>query len=145
MVVLDTDHLSLLERRPSAEGRNLEARLEERESSLKSTTIITYEEQKRGWMAHASRAKTVAEEIRAYSRLMTHLQSFRSIQVLPFDERAGTEYQRLRRLRLRIGTMDLKIAAIVLAHNATLLSRNLADFRKVPGLKVEDWTIPSET
>ena len=96
-------------------------------------------------MAYASRAKTVAEEIRAYTRLMTHLLSFRSIQVLPFDERAATEYQRLRRLRLRIGTMDLKIAAIVLAHDATLLSRNLADVRKVPGLKVEDWTIPSET
>jgi len=41
--------------------------------------------------------------------------------------------------------MDLKIAAIVLARNATLLTRNLADFRKVPGLKVENWTLPSET
>jgi tRNA(fMet)-specific endonuclease VapC len=144
MIVLDTDHLSLLARRASAEGRSLEARLGRLDSSLKSTTIIPYEEQTRGWMTYASRAKTVAEEIRAYSRLMTHLQSFRSIQVLPFDERAATEYQRLRRLRLRIGTMDLKIAAIVLAHDAALLSRNLADFRKVPGLKVEDWTIPSE-
>jgi tRNA(fMet)-specific endonuclease VapC len=41
--------------------------------------------------------------------------------------------------------MDLKIAAIVLAHDATLLSRNLSDFRKVPGLKVEDWTLTSES
>ena len=39
--------------------------------------------------------------------------------------------------------MDLKIAAIVLANGATLLSRNLSDFRKVPGLKVEDWTLAS--
>ena len=40
-----------------------------------------------------------------------------------------------------IGTIDLKIAAIVLANDATLLRRNLSDFRKVPGLKVEDWTL----
>jgi tRNA(fMet)-specific endonuclease VapC len=35
--------------------------------------------------------------------------------------------------------MDLKIAATAIANNATLLSRNLKDFNKVPGLKVEDW------
>ncbi len=36
--------------------------------------------------------------------------------------------------------MDLKIAAIAMSLGATLLSRNLADFKKVPELKVEDWT-----
>lgn len=36
--------------------------------------------------------------------------------------------------------MDLRIASIVLAHDAALLSANLSDFRKVPGLKVEDWS-----
>ena len=40
---------------------------------------------------------------------------------------------------IRIGAMDLKIASIALANNATLLSRNLKDFGKVPDLKVEDW------
>jgi tRNA(fMet)-specific endonuclease VapC len=35
--------------------------------------------------------------------------------------------------------MDLKIASIVLAHNAMLLSRNLRDFQQVPNLRVEDW------
>ncbi len=40
--------------------------------------------------------------------------------------------------------MDLKIAAIVLANDSMLLSRNLSDFRKIPGLKVEDWTVARE-
>jgi tRNA(fMet)-specific endonuclease VapC len=39
-----------------------------------------------------------------------------------------------------MGTMDLKITAMVLLREATLLSRNLADFGQVPGLQVEDWT-----
>jgi tRNA(fMet)-specific endonuclease VapC len=36
--------------------------------------------------------------------------------------------------------MDLKIAAIVLSREATLLSHNLGDFDQVTGLQVEDWT-----
>jgi len=68
------------------------------------------------------------------------LDHYRAIQVLDFDELAATEFERLQKLRLRIGTMDLKIASIALAHNATLLSRNLKDFSKVPGLQVEDWS-----
>ena len=43
-------------------------------------------------------------------------------------------------MKIRIGTHDLKIAAITLVHDATLLSGNLRDFKKVPGLKVEDWS-----
>jgi tRNA(fMet)-specific endonuclease VapC len=43
-------------------------------------------------------------------------------------------------MKIRIGTMDLRIAAIALTHGATLLSRNLVDFKRVPELEVEDWT-----
>ncbi len=95
-------------------------------------------------MAYMARAKTLAQEIHAYSRLKIHIQSFRHIVVLDFDEGAAVKYRELSRSRLRIGTMDLKIAAIVVARDAILLSRNLSDFRKVPGLRVEDWTVPGD-
>ena len=60
----------------------------------------------------------------------------------PWTGKAADILVNLRRRRLRIGTMDLKIAAIVLSHQATLLSRNLVDFSQVPGLSIEDWTLP---
>lgn len=48
-------------------------------------------------------------------------------------------FRELGALRTRVGSMDLRIACIALAHDATLLTRNLADFEKVPGLRVENW------
>ena len=64
---------------------------------------------------------------------------FAGWRILPFDQAAADQFQSLRAGRVRIGTMDLKIASIVLVQNATLLSNNLRDFEQVPGLRVEDW------
>ena len=91
-------------------------------------------------MAYLARARNLEQEIEAYRRLRRQLDNYRQIPVLNFDEHSAAEFQRLRRARIRVGTMDLKIASVVLSHDATLLSRNAADFRKVPRLKVEDWT-----
>jgi tRNA(fMet)-specific endonuclease VapC len=66
--------------------------------------------------------------------------SYQQQQVLDFDSAAADIFEELKRARLRIGPMDLKIAAITLEHRAVLVSRNLRDFRRVPGLRVEDWT-----
>jgi tRNA(fMet)-specific endonuclease VapC len=69
------------------------------------------------------------------------LENYRFIPLLDFDAAAAVEYQRLSRSRLRVGSMDLKIAAITLANDATLITRNLSDFRKVPGLNIEDCSV----
>jgi tRNA(fMet)-specific endonuclease VapC len=65
---------------------------------------------------------------------------FHTRPVFDYDMGAAEEFQRLRKQRVRIGTMDLRIAAIALSQDALLISRNLTDLRKVPGLRVEDWT-----
>jgi tRNA(fMet)-specific endonuclease VapC len=65
---------------------------------------------------------------------------------LPFDDRAATEYGRIRAHLARrgtpIGPNDLLIAAIALANNATLVTHNTAEFNRVPGLTLTDWETP---
>jgi tRNA(fMet)-specific endonuclease VapC len=140
MLILDTDHFSLIQYPESLVARRILDRFASMGLQLIITTIVTYEEQTRGWLAQIARAKTLSKEIEAYRQLNRNLGDFRESRVLDFEDQAAAELQRLRRTKLRVGTMDLKIAAITKVHDATLLSRNLADFKKVPGLKVEDWT-----
>ena len=95
----------------------------------------------RGWLAYVARSKTLNQQIQGYAKLHSLLEDFTSRPVLDFDQDAAAEFERLIRLKPRLGTMDLRIAAITLANNALLLSKNLTDFRKVAGLRVDDWTI----
>jgi len=103
------------------------------------TDHLTFEEQMRGWMSHLAQARSLAQQVEAYDRLKEFLDRYLKITVLKFDSAAAAEFQRLKQSRLRIGTMDLKIAAIALAHQATVLTRNSQDFSRVPGLQIEDW------
>jgi tRNA(fMet)-specific endonuclease VapC len=50
-------------------------------------------------------------------------------------------FREFRKAGIRIGTLDLRIAAITLTSDGILLSRNLKDFEKVPGLTIQDWSI----
>jgi tRNA(fMet)-specific endonuclease VapC len=139
MFILDTDHLSVLEW-GGAESLRLQERLTGQPPEEVATTIINFEEQMRGWLAYVARARSLPQQVEAYHRLRQHLDNYRLIPILDFDERAAAELACLQKGRVRIGTMDLKIAAIALSQGATLLTRNLNDFGRVPGLEVEDWT-----
>jgi tRNA(fMet)-specific endonuclease VapC len=141
MFILDTDHISVLESvSTSPQAQRLRFRLAGLKPAEKATTIITFEEQMRGWMSFLAQARVLARQVEAYRRLKGVLDRYLKITVLEFDEAAAAEFERLKQLRLRIGTMDLKIAAIGLAHGATVLTRNRKDFSQVPGLRIEDWT-----
>jgi tRNA(fMet)-specific endonuclease VapC len=121
MVILDTDVLTLVQRGGGEQYECLVAKLEEAGEDA-CVTIVSFEEQ-----------------ISAYARLHAMLEDFQTRPILDFDADAARQYQRLASMRLRVGTMDMRIAAIALAHGVKLISRNLVDFRKVPGLDVEDW------
>jgi len=132
--------MSLLERADSREAHQIRNRLGHLlpSSGEVVTTIVTFEEEVRGWMARLARSNSLSWQVENYQRLNRLLDNYRNIIVLEFDEKAALQFQTLFKTRIRVGTMDLKIAAIALAHDATLLSRNIRDFGKVPGLKVED-------
>lgn len=140
MFILDTDLFCLTERTSSHASQRLRFRLSNHETVKWVTTIVTLEEQMRGWMSWLAQARNFEQQVERYRKLETMLRRYRDTDVVGFDEAALREFKRLQQRRLRLGTMDLKIAAIALSHNATLLSRNLKDFSKVPGLQVEDWS-----
>jgi tRNA(fMet)-specific endonuclease VapC len=64
---------------------------------------------------------------------------FAAWAILPFDDAAAAQTTVLRKLKLRMGTMDMKIAATALSRDALLLTANSKDFSKVPGLRTENW------
>lgn len=128
MVLLDTDHLSVLEWQDSPAALRIRAHLEQHSPEEVGTSIINFEEKMRGWMAVLAKARRVKEQIEAYRRLSQQLRLLRAVSfILEFDERAAVEFQRLKKEHPRLGTMDLKIAAIAVAHRATLVSRNKRD------------------
>jgi tRNA(fMet)-specific endonuclease VapC len=138
--LLDTNHMSILERDSVASSR-LQARMLRFPQDDIATTVVSYEEQTRGWLAVLARARTPNMQVAAYLRLKRSLSVYCRFAVIQYDEEAAAIFEQLRVTKIRIGTMDLKIASIAIANDATLLTRNLQDFSKVPGLKVEDWSV----
>jgi tRNA(fMet)-specific endonuclease VapC len=105
-------------------------------------SIVSFHEQATGWLAYLNRARMIEGVVRGYARFESLLKDFTRLRVLSFDHAAAQGFESLRKQRVRIGTMDLRIASVALTRGLTVLSRNLVDFRKVPGLQVEDWTGP---
>jgi tRNA(fMet)-specific endonuclease VapC len=83
------------------------------------------------------RAKKDEQALRAYAALQEAVEFLGRIRILSLDEQALRRFHELRTAKHRPGTNDLKIAAIVQCHAATLVSRNLRDFKRVPGLRLE--------
>jgi tRNA(fMet)-specific endonuclease VapC len=136
LYILDTDTLTL-----SQQGHpQILHRMSSHPPSEIATTILSVQEQLDGWYGHVKRAKTPKKLAQAYLRFATSVQFLARLNVLTFTESAILRFRQLRSLKLNIGKMDQRIAAIALEENATVVSRNLRDFQRVPGLVVEDWS-----
>ena len=136
LFVLDTDILTLFQAGHPAVLAHVAACPPDR----LATSIITVEEELRGWYTKLRRAKTREQLARAYQHLTDAVCFFSRLKLLSFIESAIARYDDLRKAHGNIGKNDLRIAAIVLEHGATLVTRNVGDFQAIPGLKFEDWS-----
>ncbi len=137
MFLLDTNHLKELAY-PTPLGDRLRGRLLQSGAQV-FTTVITLEEELRGVLARTNRTLDPDERILAYQKLIDRVNFFARWVVLSLDAESTAAFSRLRSQGIRIGTMDLRIACIARAHDATLLTRNTVDFAQVPGLRFENW------
>jgi tRNA(fMet)-specific endonuclease VapC len=136
--ILDTDHISLFQRGNPTVTRKIQAIARE---DL-AVTIVSYEEQIRGWLKIVSRSSSDFEQLTfGYSQLNRNLNFYRTKTVLDFNTDAATQFQEFLRQKIRAGTQDLRIAAIALSLGGTVVTRNQRDFQRVPGLRIEDWSI----
>ena len=142
MILLDTDHASLLkDEYDSDAARRLIHRLEAVNRNEILVSIVTIEEHMRGWLAVIAKERLAERQVVAYRELEKLFSFYIRFEIASFDQNSASRFDELRKLKLKVGSMDLKIAAIALVKRATVLSRNLRDFRRIPGLNVEDWTL----
>jgi tRNA(fMet)-specific endonuclease VapC len=136
LYILDTDHLSLYQR-GDAKLWSRFALLPPRQIAI---TVISAEEAIRGRFSRIRAAQTETARIQAYRWLCETLDILKDFTILAYDQSASASYELLRQQKLRVGTQDLRIAAIALAVGATVVTRNQSDFGQVSGLNMEDWT-----
>ncbi len=137
LYVFDTDIAGFIQQDYPAVLRHLESLSDE---DRLVTTIITFNEDIRGWQARCNQAGDALARSLAYNKLQRALDFYCQRRCLPFDEAAVEIFDQLRARDKRMGTNDLAIAAITLSVNGILVTRNLVDFSRVPGLALEDWT-----
>jgi tRNA(fMet)-specific endonuclease VapC len=104
-------------------------------------SIISFHEQVIGAHSFINRAQTSKDLARGYELLLEIARSFADAPILLFDSSAISIFDTMRSQKIRLATMDLRIAAIAISKNLVLLTRNAADFNQVPDLVIENWTV----
>jgi tRNA(fMet)-specific endonuclease VapC len=135
--VLDTDILTLLRRNHPAVVQHMTAQ----HFTEVAITVITVEEQLSGWYSQVRRAKKKAQLAQAYEYLANTAMYLGRLKVLTLTESALDCIDQWRQPKLKVGTQDLRIAAITMENNAILVTRNTQDYQQVPGLTIEDWSV----
>jgi len=109
--LLDSDHLTILWYDHGKSYETLISRIADHSDDEFAVSIVTIEEQLRGWLAYVAKASAIEGAIKGYSKLREVIDRFREINVLDFDSAAAGVFIDLKSQGVRVGTMDLRIAA----------------------------------
>ncbi len=139
--LLDTDHLSVLQRQAGKDYSNLSARIARHPISDFAVSTVTFHEQVLGSHAYINRARNLNEVVKGCEMMARIISDFKVLPLISFDTSAATTFDQLQSQRIQLAKMDARIAAIALFHGLVLLTRNDRDFGKVPELLIEDWTV----
>src|SRR5438067_54720 len=134
--VLDTDTLSLRQERHAA----VLARVAACDPNDLAVTVVSVEAQLSGWYRRLRRAQKPEELAKVYDRLTASVRSLSRVPIVSFNEVAIRRARTLTKSKLNVRKLDLCIAASALEHHAIVVTQNLRDFQRVPGLTVEDWS-----
>src|SRR5437016_3607725 len=126
--LLDTDHISILQKQSGPEYPALMAHIAQVPRADLAFCIVSFHEQVLGCNTYIAQAKTPVDVIRGYKMFDLVLSAFAAALVLAFDANASAVFTGLTTQRVRIATMDLRIASIALSQGLTLLTRNSRDF-----------------
>jgi tRNA(fMet)-specific endonuclease VapC len=134
VLILDTDAISLIQRGDGFRFETLIKILEDADDDV-FVTVISFDEQIHGAFKEIANNDSKVL-VRGYHRLYELLQDYGDRPMLQYDDKAGVVFQKLKVMKGRPATKDLRIASIALSHGATVVTGNLRDFQKVPVLKV---------
>lgn len=96
----------------------------------------------RGWLGRFGKLTAPAQQADWYDRLVTRIfPVWRRYEMLAFPQPAMVRFEHLRSQRLNIGLMDLRLGAIALENHLIVVTRNVRDFARIPGLQTEDWSV----
>jgi tRNA(fMet)-specific endonuclease VapC len=138
LYILDSDTIRLF--------RDKDPKVEARFDSVTApdkvaTTVITVHESVMGWHTYLLKARGPADIEFGYRELARSVRGFTTIAILECTVAGIGRFENLKRLRLNVGKNDLRIAAIALEAGGIVVTRNLRDFRRLPGLVCEDWSV----
>jgi tRNA(fMet)-specific endonuclease VapC len=76
----------------------------------------------------------------AYGLFVGSLTGIAAFRILPYTSAAEALFKQWRAAKIRVGSQDLRIAAICIVHGASLVTRNARDYIRIPGLSLDVWS-----
>jgi tRNA(fMet)-specific endonuclease VapC len=137
--LLDTDHLSILQLGVGRDREQLLSHLFEHRHDAVHTSVVSFHEQVIAAHSFMSKSANLTRIVQGYQILARIIESFEMISVCDFDESAARVFADLRKAKIRIATMDLRIASIAIDKSMIVVTRNRSDFEQIPNLQTEDW------